>query len=188
MTVLTNHFDPALGHSAHVAQTVISTLAGSFLVMKKHLTCTYLFADGHAVELYEKTDKDCGRVQFAEITQRWTKARCNFTGRLIFGRFRTGIAHLAKTAYSIQATTPSITHGSDNTRKLGIPVGYLEIAVKPGCSVSFYDMPSCISGEYTYQAGDNYGETFDPSLTSWSGIPVARIHLAKNTVQAGGAL
>jgi hypothetical protein len=34
MTVLTNHFDPALGHSAHVAQTVISTLAGSFSVMK----------------------------------------------------------------------------------------------------------------------------------------------------------
>lgn len=52
---------------------------------KPKLTATYLYVDGHAVQCFEKTDPDAGEVNYCEVHEQFTKARCSFTGRIIFG-------------------------------------------------------------------------------------------------------
>jgi hypothetical protein len=150
--------------------------------MKKKLTCAYLYADGHAVILYEKTDRDAGTVEFAEIHERWTDARLDFKGRLCFSRYESaGFMRLAKLAKLIHATEPSTERGSENTRRLGIPVGSLEFNFDAhqygGDCAHFKSMPSVLSAGYTYQPDTN--DKFDPNESHWGITRVARVHRVK---------
>ena len=155
--------------------------------MTKRQTVTYLFADGHAVQLFEKQDKDCGSICFAEVFEKFTDATLAFEGRIVIGRYSGGLAHLLKSAESIRAAEPKIDAGSQGTREKGIPFGTLEVGTKHG-SLYFHDMPGTISGPYHYQPEN--GETFDAGIARWSDYPVARVHRVKQATvlaMAGGA-
>lgn len=149
----------------------------------KKLTCTYLFADGHAVQVFEKNDRDAGTVRFCEIHERFTEAALRFTGRLIFGRYEDGMPSLVKQALRIEAQEASANSGSDKTRAMGIAVGWLALDLKGG-RVQFDSMPSILSSSYTYQPGSDYAETFDPNALTWGDCRVAKIHRAKEVPAA----
>jgi hypothetical protein len=143
---------------------------------KPRLTVTYLYADKHAVQIWEKQDPDAGTIEYVEVIERYTEAYCTFTGRLIFGRWHEAVANLCRRASGIRAEAPEVGRGSDATRKHGLAVGTLELHIKEG-QIHWHDMPSLISSCYTYQP--DQCETFNPDLASWSDRRVARIHRAK---------
>lgn len=145
--------------------------------MKPQVYCTYLYADGHAVIIYEKTDPDAGKVQFAEVHELYGPD-CYFTGRVILYR-ADGLTTLVRNAYSVRATVASLKHGSQRTKELGIAVGYLEVCMSKDWhnSVTFYDLPGTLGGPYSYQPDTI--ETFDPDLSLWGHVRVARIHRVK---------
>jgi len=140
----------------------------------KTLTCTYLFADGHAVQVYEKQDRDAGPIEFVEITEKFTKASCGFTGRLILLRGAAAMADLCREAKQIIAQEAGFEHGSENSRRAGIAVGTLTLLMKSG-PLYFHDFPNFISGPYHYQPGVKNNELFDPAMTYWGDRRVAKI-------------
>jgi len=148
----------------------------------KRATVTYLYADGHAVVLFEKQDKDAGLITFAEVFEQWTKATCSFEGRVIIGRYSEGLAWLCKQAVSIRAKVPKVDAGSEGTRAKGIAFGTLEVVSKGG-SLYFHDMPGTISGPYCYQPEQE--ERFDAGLARWGNYPVSTIHRVKTAVAVG---
>lgn len=154
--------------------------------MKKELKCTYLFADGHAVQVFTKRDPDAGDIDFAEITEKFTDAKLDFDGRLIFGWGRGEMARLAQRATRISAKMPSIDNGSESTKKIGQPVGSLHFYFGGdwGHALYFSDMPGLISGDYTYQGGAGYAEVFNPELATWGSCRVARIHRVREALAA----
>ncbi len=141
---------------------------------KPQLTCTYLFADGHAVQIFEKEDPDAGRVTFAVVTEAFTAATCSFTGRLIIGRHNEALTEVLRTARSIRAQEPSISWGSEATKKAGIPCGYLGITTRHG-DLYWHDLPGLISSCYTYQGGPAYAEAFNAEDTHWAMHRISRI-------------
>jgi len=143
------------------------------------LTTTYVFADGHAVQLFEKHDPDCGPLEFAVVTEQFTRGACSFTGRLTIGRFAGGLTGLLRDALNIRAKTPSVENGSDNTRLRNIAVGYLIVTTKDG-DIIFNTMPDLISAPFSHQAEDDiYAERFDPNLTKWGHCRVSKVISAK---------
>lgn len=76
--------------------------------MKARVTCTYLYADGHAVMVFEKTDPQAGLVQWCEVWERWTEASLGFTGRIVIGRYSGGLAALCRGAEAIRAKVPKV--------------------------------------------------------------------------------
>ncbi len=142
--------------------------------MKPELTTTYLFEDSHAVQIFRKYDRHCGPLDFAVITEKFTKAVCSFTGRITLGRSGNGVAGLLRDALQIRAKTPSVENGSDNTRQRNLAVGYLMITTKDG-EIMFTTIPELISAPFSYQAGQAYEEKFDPNLRQWAHCRVARI-------------
>ena len=149
---------------------------------KPTLTCTYLFDDGHAVQIFEKEDADAGRITYAVVIERFTEAECNFSGRIIFGRYREGMTALIRTARQIRATEPNSNWGSDATKKAGIAVGSLTVTTAQG-DLYWYDMPGLISGCYTFQGGPAYAEKFDPNILHWAMHRVSKIIRVKSANQ-----
>lgn len=149
--------------------------------MKKRMTCAYLYSDGHAVILYEKHDRDAGDVEFAEVHEKYCDARLNFKGRIVFSRYEAaGFMRLAKLAKVISAKEPTLDRGSQNTKRLGIPVGSLEFDFigNHGCDCAhFKTMPSVLGSGFTYQPDTN--DKFDDNLRHWGITPVARVHRVK---------
>lgn len=151
----------------------------------RNLTCTYLFPDGHAVQVFEKHDPDAGLVQFVEVHERFTAARLDFTGRIIFGRHNGGLADVVRRlATGIRATAPSVDQGSEATRKAGIYLGTLTVETKGG-AIYFHEFPALLSGEYTYQPGATYAEKFNPDMSSWADHRVAKVHRIPVAVAKG---
>jgi len=149
--------------------------------MKKRMTCAYLYEDGHAVILYEKHDRDAGTVEFAEVHEKYCDARLDFKGRIVFGRYgAAGFLRLARMAKVITAKEPSTDRGSQNTQRLGIPVGSLEFDFEGnhGCDCAHFNtMPTILGDGYTYQPDIN--DKFDDNLSSWGITRVARVHRVK---------
>ena len=135
--------------------------------------------------LYEKTDKDAGRIRYAEVVEKLGPI-CSFKGRLVL--HHGGLFNLIRKAHTVRAVEPSLSHGSDNTKKKGIEVGYLELVMSADWqdSVCFYYMPGLISSGHTYQPNSEV-ETFDPQATHWNGDRVARIHRVKIATDKSGA-
>jgi len=141
------------------------------------LITTYIYPDGHAVQLFEKHDPDAGHIEFAVVTEKFTRAApCNFTGRIVIGRFGAeGFVNLLREATDIEAKAPSITSGSDNTRSRNIAVGYLTIHTAKFGRLRWVTMPDLISDTFTLQTDAQFEEQFNPNLTRWGGSRVARI-------------
>ena len=149
--------------------------------MKTQSQCFYLYADGHAVQVFEKNDKDAGRITFVHIHEKWTKASLSFKGRMVFGRYDNGIPALIEKAISVRASSASYESGSDNTKAKGIAVGNLSIEHPMG-HFHWTLMPDLISGPVTYQP--EVVESFDATLTAWGIHNVSKIIRAKQTATA----
>lgn len=146
--------------------------------MKKKLTCSYLYEDGHAVLVYEKIDPDAGRISFCEVHEKLVEGNCGFTGRLIFSRYDSAMLDICKKAHAIRAHEASLDSGSDNTKRLGISYGYLEIWLSNDKTLNFTELPGTISGSYTYQP-----RTVEACPTAdggfWGSLRISKFHPAK---------
>lgn len=140
-------------------------------------TCAYLYADGHAVILYEQKVKLGGAsqtVEYAVIHEQWTKASLSFKGRLCFSRYGSAaMLDLCKRAVSIKACPPSTENGSENTRKLGLAIGNLSFDFADGSYLYFNYMPDLISGQFTYQP--DHTDMFEADRSTWGYVKVAEI-------------
>lgn len=153
--------------------------------MSAKVECAYLYADGHAVLLYEKSVRlgaNVTRLEYAVIHEKWTDAHLSFKGRLVFSRGgAAALLALCKQASAIRAVEKSVEHGSQNSKAMGVAVGSLSFDMKSGGHLYFYDL-SILSGQFTYQP--EIVEVFDASARKWSGHPVSEIKLRKAEVAA----
>lgn len=118
----------------------------------KKMTCLYLYADGHAVTIWEQDHKVVGKVEWAEIHQHYGPEVRFQRGRVTVGRYDGGMQILIKNAWWIDASEASRSNGSDATKKLGIEVGYLKVGLgNEWHNYVMFNELSCLSGEYTYQ-------------------------------------
>lgn len=141
----------------------------------KQAYCGYLYADGHAVMLWKKNDKDAGEVQFAEV---WEKLGpvCHFDGRLVIHN-PTLFFRVVQNAKRVDASEPSLKHGSENTKKMGIAVGYVTVGFSESRyfdSISFSVLDGILSGDFCYQP--NVVETFDGDKSYWGDVKIAKWH------------
>ena len=143
--------------------------------MKKKLHCAYLFADGHAVLVYEKHDPQAGDIRWAEVMEKFGP-ECRFTGRIIFHWGSNGLLNLCRKAVAVQAKAPTLDAGSERTRELGIPVGTLEVQLGDDHldKVYFHDLSGVLGAPYTHQPEQD--EKFDPEILRWGDCRVAKVH------------
>lgn len=148
----------------------------------KSVSCAYLYADGHAVLVYEKRDADAGTIKFVEIHEKFTEAKLFFKGRIVLGGYgKEGILKLIPQAIRIEADAQESSHGSENTRRLGIKVGGLDVILKGEARLHFVSL-DVISAPYTYQP--EHEEKFNPSLGTWGDCNVAKIHRVETKGEA----
>jgi hypothetical protein len=143
--------------------------------MNKKLHCAYLYADGHAVLVYEKHDRQAGDIRWVEIVEKFGP-ECRFTGRIVFCWGSNGLVSLCRKAVAVRAKLPTLDSGSERTRELGIPVGTLEVQLGGGHldSVYFHEFEGVLSAPYTYQPEQD--EKFDPEISRWADYRVAKVH------------
>jgi hypothetical protein len=101
----------------------------------------YLYADGHAVVLHREHHSKAGEVEWAEI---WEKldTECAFEGRIVFHDVTRDLRFkLACEAHRIYANAPSLTHGSENTKRKGISVAAFTIEFKDGTELDWVRTP-----------------------------------------------
>lgn len=142
---------------------------------RKKLQCAYLFADGHAVLVYEKHDREAGDVRWVEVIEKFGP-ECHFTGRIVFHWGSDGLVNLCRKALEVRAKVPSVEAGSTRTKELGLAVGTLDVQLGRDSldGVHFHDLDNVLSGPYKYQP--EVVETFDPQISHWSDYRVAKIH------------
>lgn len=166
--------------------------------MKNKIQAAYLYADGHAILVYEQVMRIGWvrkEIEYVELYEKWTKAPLQFTGRLVFHRYHAGaFMKLAKMSHVISCEEPSLERGSDKTKQMNLLYGDLSFQMDDGSCVSiptFSDGTDYGSGQhsicsngYTYQP--KCVETFDNTANSseWCGHPITKIHREKATVPA----
>jgi len=150
--------------------------------MRKNLHCAYLFADGHAVLVYEKHDRRAGDIRWAEVIEKFGP-ECRFTGRIIFYWGSNGLLNLCRRAVALRVEAPTLETGSERTRELGIPVGTLEIQFSDDHldSIYFHDLDSVLCAPYKYQPEAD--EKFDPQISHWADYRVAKVHRLPSKLQ-----
>ena len=87
--------------------------------MKQKLHCAYLFADGHAVLVYEKHDRQAGDIRWAEVVEKFGP-ECRFTGRIVFHWGSNGLLNLCRKA---------VLEVQSSIAFFGVPV-FWELAVR----------------------------------------------------------
>lgn len=143
--------------------------------MKKKLHCAYLFADGHAVLVYEKRDRQAGDIRWVEVVEKFGP-ECRFAGRIVFHWGSNGLLNLCRKAVALRVEAPTLEAGSERTRELGIPVGTLEIKLSDDHldSIYFHDMDTVLCAPYKYQPEAD--EKFDPEISRWADYRVTKVH------------
>jgi len=132
------------------------------------IRCAYLYADGHATVSFERYLRDVDQTitYYRQIDNLGVK--CSFTGRIVFSQFG-GVAWLramlAAGATYIRAREAATDAGSENTKRAGIAVGFVEVHTPLG-TIHAYQLPGLMSGDQTYQP--DVGEIFDPSLETYT--------------------
>ena len=154
--------------------------------MKQKLHCAYLFADGHAVLVYEKHDRQAGDIRWAEVVEKFGP-ECRFTGRIVFHWGSNGLLNLCRKAVAVRAKAASLDAGSERTRGLGIPVGTLEVQLGKDRldNIHFHDLDGVLSAPYSYQPEQD--ETFDPEASRWADYRVAKVHRLPTKLQPAQA-
>jgi hypothetical protein len=75
--------------------------------MKKKLHCAHLFADGHAVLVYEKHDRRAGDTHWAEAVEKFGP-ECRFTCCIVFHRGSSDLLNLCRKAETVRATAATL--------------------------------------------------------------------------------
>jgi len=150
---------------------------------KGHLRTVYLYADGHAVLIYEKPDKDAGTVEWAELVQKFGP-RCDFEGRIIFG---SALAKLIKGMFRVYARPASVDHGSENSKRLKIVTQPLSLYPENNMyGIYLTAFPEIINSDWTYQP--ETAETWDDVREKgyWSDYRIGKVHAVKESVTPQG--
>lgn len=140
----------------------------------KTCNCAYLYEDGHLVMVHRKKDRDAGDVQWVTVYEN-VGIVCQFEGRLIIDPSALPFILMSK---RITASEPSVTSGSDNTKRLNIKTGSIILyngIDHRGWIIS--TMPDLITSDVRLQSDS--AETFDEvkEISTWC------IHSIKNVYQ-----
>ncbi len=126
--------------------------------MKKKLHCAYLFADGHAVLVYEKRDPQAGDIRWAEVVEQFGP-ECRFTGRVMFREGSSAMLKLCRKAVTVRVAHATLEVELHHTK------------FKP---VWHHGLSSVLGAPYTYQPEQD--EKFDPKISRWADYRVAKVH------------
>ena len=126
--------------------------------MKKKLHCAYLFADGHAVLVYEKHDRQAGDIRWAEVVEKFGP-ECRFTGRITFHWGSNGLLNLCRKAVAVRATPATIE---------------VQLTQRELHTVWVHGLSKVLGVPYTYQPDAE--ERFDPEISRWGDYRVAKVH------------
>lgn len=136
----------------------------------ERLTHAYLYGDGHLVVIFTKWDYTYQRsLERAEIVEKF--ARPSFTGRLVI--HETGILPAMEGA-AVRAAVPAIEHGSENSKRLNLAVGF--VSIENGQGPFHVSILECLSGPFTYQP--DVSETFEAVSKErcWSDTTISAVH------------
>lgn len=90
-------------------------------VQTKHFEVGYIYADGHAVACYKEPTKHGIDLEYCDVYEKYTH-RTSFSGRIVFHRSAWYLFKLCQ-GNDVEASVPTLEHGSQNTREHGLPVG-----------------------------------------------------------------
>lgn len=143
--------------------------------MSKQLETAYIYADGHSVEIWSKKDKDCGKVQWVEIREKYAKPTFQ-EGRVIFSSPDWYAYYELAKGNRLEAEKPSLKNGSTATQEKGFSVGHVKIHIK-NKSIIDYNIPGILSGQLTYQ--EDVSETFNDVKEKKTWSIITKVHFAK---------
>jgi hypothetical protein len=126
--------------------------------MNKKLHCAYLFADGHAVLVYEKHDRRAGDTRWVEVVEKFGP-KCRFTGCIVFHRGGNHLLNLCRKAETVRATAATL--------EIQLSQGHLHNVWVHGLSV-------VLGAPYTHQP--EHDVKFDPEISRWADYRVAKVH------------
>ncbi len=126
--------------------------------MKKKLNCAYLFADGHAVLVYEKHDRLAGDIRWAEVIEKFGP-ECRFTGCIVFHRGSSDLLNLCRKAETVRATAATL--------EIQLTQGRLH-------NVWVHGLSGVVGAPYTCQPEQD--EKFDPEISRWADYRVTKVH------------
>lgn len=151
--------------------------------LPKTARCAYLYSDGHAVIVHCEKHPKAGEVEWVEIYER-LDVSCGFDGRLVLHHpTYDKRVEMILNAYRVEAKEPSVSVGSDNTKRHDIRVGSIAIEFKDGKSLYWVTMPDLISDGITYQPQCVEPLNVDDCAV-WCGKRVAKLHRAEREPEA----
>jgi len=126
--------------------------------MKKKLHCAYLFADGHAVLVYEKHDRRAGDIRWAELVEQFGP-ECRFSGRVMFHEGSSAMLNLCRKAVAVRVAHATLEVELHNAQ------------FNP---VWHHGLSSVLGAPYTYQPEQD--EKFDPQISRWGDYRVTKVY------------
>jgi hypothetical protein len=126
--------------------------------MRKKLHCACLFADGHAVMVYERRDPQAGDIRWAEIVEKFGP-ECRFTGRVMFHDGSGAMLNLCRKAVAVRVTHATLE---------------VEMANTHFNKVWPHDLSSVLGAPHTHQPEQE--EKFDPEISRWADYRVTKVH------------
>jgi hypothetical protein len=126
--------------------------------MNKKLHCAYLFADGHAVLVYEKHDQRAGGIRWAEVIEKFGP-ECQFTGRIIFHSGSNRLLNLCRRAVAVRATAATLE---------------VQLSQHHLNNVWVHGLFGVLGAPYAYQP--EHDEKFNPEIARWANYRVAKVH------------
>lgn len=130
----------------------------------------YLYADGHAVQIWEDSHPQAGPLYWVELIEEYgPEIRMQFEGRIYFSGWA-GLGQLAKRASRIRIFAKN---GTSKTQELGIACVTLTLIFPDIGPLHFHDMPGLMSGDFSHDP--NLTETFNPDLSVWADMRVAKV-------------
>jgi hypothetical protein len=137
----------------------------------KSASIGYLYGNGKLVIIHRQPHKQAGEVQWASIHDA-SDVKRDFTGRLVL--HSRGLVRLMLAARCVRAQVPTLENGSENTRRLGIPYGYVSVSLGEDSysdAVHFALFTNFISCDLTYQPENEWTE--QDNAERWAGYRVA---------------
>lgn len=135
-----------------------------------------MYSDGHVVVSFSRILKDIDQIfLYSKHAEALIEYRSE--GRIAFSEPETFIAAYLAGAKGVRVIKEDTSHGSQNTKKRGIAVGYLQFyggdwGLNPLC---FYSIEGLNSG-WTKQDSAEYHEDFDPEIKSWGTTSVVKVY------------
>lgn len=159
-------------------------LAESFF---KHAAIGYLYANGKLVIVHRQPHKHADTVEWITIHDASSINR-HFTGRIVL--HNRGVVRLMTLARRVRAQTPKVEHGSTNTQRLGIPYGYVSVALGAGDeysdSVHFGLFETLMGSDLTYQPEKDWIDPENPER--WGGTRIAANYATSTQGPANGTV